>query len=149
LCNGVIWDFSRESGHTPVSIDKFINDVNWLDIIGLHCLITLAATQYLTLFVCFPTWTWMPDHVAQNSRRLAWSTRQQLLYSISSDRPFKDFWLPTTCHTARQIVSLLSLMNKNISFMKTLNKRCPSIDNCGTPLWMSVQLLRTLLTFIC
>jgi hypothetical protein len=30
----------------PVSIDKFINDVNWLDIIGLHCLsclITLAG----------------------------------------------------------------------------------------------------------
>jgi hypothetical protein len=29
--------------NTPVSIDKFINDVNWLDIIGLHCLITLAG----------------------------------------------------------------------------------------------------------
>jgi hypothetical protein len=43
----------------------------------------------------------------------------------------------------------LSLMNKNISFMKTLNKRCPSIDHCRTPLWMSGQLLRTLLTFIC
>jgi hypothetical protein len=26
-----------------VSIDKFINDVNWLDIIGLHCLISLAG----------------------------------------------------------------------------------------------------------
>ena len=26
-----------------MSIDKFINDVNWLDIIGLHCLITLAG----------------------------------------------------------------------------------------------------------
>jgi hypothetical protein len=34
-------------------------------------------------------------------------------------------------------------MNKNISFMKTLNKRGPSIDPCGTPLWMSAQLLRT------
>jgi hypothetical protein len=33
--------------------------------------------------------------------------------------------------------------------MKTLNKRGPSIDPCGTPLWMSAQLLRTLLTFIC
>jgi hypothetical protein len=32
--------FLRESGNTPVSIDKFINDVNWLDTIGLHCLIT-------------------------------------------------------------------------------------------------------------
>jgi hypothetical protein len=32
----------RESGNTPVSIDKFINDVNWLDVIGLHCLITVA-----------------------------------------------------------------------------------------------------------
>jgi hypothetical protein len=31
------------NGNTPVSIDKFINDVNWLDIIGLHCLITLAG----------------------------------------------------------------------------------------------------------
>ena len=35
--------FLRVSGNTPVSIDKFINDVNWLDIIGLHCLITLAG----------------------------------------------------------------------------------------------------------
>ena len=26
-----------------MSIDKFINDVNWLDTIGLHCLITLAG----------------------------------------------------------------------------------------------------------
>jgi hypothetical protein len=33
--------------------------------------------------------------------------------------------------------------------MKTLNKRGPSIDLCGTPLWMSAQLLRILLTFIC
>jgi hypothetical protein len=58
-----------------VSIDKFINDVNWLDIIGLHCLITLAGMlsnpEALPFFVCFPTWTWMPDHVAQTSRRLA------------------------------------------------------------------------------
>ena len=33
--------------------------------------------------------------------------------------------------------------------MKTLHKWGPSIDPCGTPLWMSAQLLRTLLTFIC
>ena len=51
----------------------------------------IFSTQYLTLFVCFPTWTWMPDHVAQTSRRLALSPRQKLLYSISSDGPFKGF----------------------------------------------------------
>jgi hypothetical protein len=35
--------------------------------------------------------TWMPDHVAQTSRRLVLSPRQKLLYSISSDGPFKGF----------------------------------------------------------
>ena len=28
-------------------------------------------TIFNPFFVCFPTWTWMPDHVAQTSRRLA------------------------------------------------------------------------------
>jgi hypothetical protein len=42
----------------------------------------------------------------------------------------------------------LSLMSKNISFMKKLNKEGSRIDLSGTLLWMSAQLLRTLLTFI-
>jgi hypothetical protein len=119
-----------------VSIDKFINDVNWLDIIGLHCLITLAgmlsnpeAFLYLFYLYFFQFYqllyagiqisknfekvfeTQLSDffdtifnpfcvlsdvdmdarHVAQTSRRLACSPRQNLLYSISSDEPFKGF----------------------------------------------------------
>jgi hypothetical protein len=34
---------SKTNYRPPVSIDKLINDVNWMDIIGLHCLITLAG----------------------------------------------------------------------------------------------------------
>jgi hypothetical protein len=38
---------------------------------------------------------------------------------------------------------------KQISFINTLNNKGSSIEPCGTPLWMSAQPLRTLLTFIC
>jgi hypothetical protein len=36
-----------------------------------------------------------------------------------------------------------------MSLIKTLNKRGSRIDPWGTPLWMSAQLLSTLLTLIC
>ena len=36
-----------------------------------------------------------------------------------------------------------------MSLIKTLNKKVPRIDQWGTPLWMSAQLLSTMLTLIC
>jgi hypothetical protein len=41
------------------------------------------------------------------------------------------------------------LTKRKISFINTLNNNGTSIEPCGTPLWMSAQPLRTLLTFIC
>jgi hypothetical protein len=41
------------------------------------------------------------------------------------------------------------LTKRKISFINTLNNNGSSIEPCATPLWMSAQPLRTLLTFIC
>ena len=64
--------FIRESGNTPVSIDKFINDVNWLDIIGLHCLIPLAGMlsnpEAFFIFILSIIFSILSDVICWNSK---------------------------------------------------------------------------------